>query len=158
LRPNVEIMLAIQKIQLPVPGMDILSAEAHNEGYNFVDTLIDQWASGENRFEAPGEVLCGHLDQGFLVAVGGLTHDPFINQLDTGRIRRVYVRSAWRNQGVGKALVATLLNHARKNFRCVRLRAENNDASRLYERMGFRPIDNPDATHILCFGETRTFK
>jgi GNAT superfamily N-acetyltransferase len=142
-------MISIQKIELPVPGLDELRSEARDGGYDFVETLINEWASGANRFEAPGEILYGHLDHGLLVAVGGLTIDPFDGQPHTGRIRRVYVRSAWRNKGIGRALVSALVEHAGKNFRCVHLRAENADAARLYESMGFAPIDNPAATHII---------
>jgi hypothetical protein len=47
--------------------------------------------------------------------------------------------------------VTALVEEARKSFKCVRLRAENADAARLYERLGFLPIENPDATHILVF-------
>jgi GNAT superfamily N-acetyltransferase len=85
--------------------------------------------------------------------VGGLTIDPFEAQPNTGRIRRVYVRSAWRKKGIGRALVSALIEHAGKNFHCVRLRAENADAARLYESMGFVPINNPAATHILVFNK-----
>jgi GNAT superfamily N-acetyltransferase len=157
-------MISIQKIELPFPGMALLHAEARSEGYNFVDTLLDEWDSETNRFDAPGEILCGHMDDGLIVAVGGLTYDPFglfrpfAGHPDTGRIRRVYVRSAWRNQGIGRALVTALVEYARKNFRHVRLRAENEDAARLYERMGFSAISNPDATHILSFGETEVLE
>jgi GNAT superfamily N-acetyltransferase len=147
-------MTSIQKIELPIPGLEQLQEEAKRNGYTFIDPLVEQWSSGANRFEAPGEILCGHLDDGLLVAVGGLTLDPFVDQPGTGRIRRVYVRSAWRNRGIGRALVSTLVEHARNNFRRVRLRAENADAARLYERMGFMPITNPDATHIMLFDNT----
>ena len=132
-------------------GLEELHAEAKKEGYDFIDTLIDEWASGANRFQAPGEILCGYLDRGRLVAVGGLTIDPFTTDPDTGRIRRIYVRSAWRNQGVGRALVSFLVEEARKSFRFVRLRAENASAARLYERIGFIPIDDSGATHTLSF-------
>jgi GNAT superfamily N-acetyltransferase len=142
-------MIAIQKIELPVPGMEGLQSEADAEGYDFVQTLVEQWASAENRFDAPGETLCGHLDQGLLVAVGGLNCDPFAGRPDMGRIRRVYVRPAWRNKGIGRALVISLIDQARTHFRCVRLRAENAEAARLYERIGFAPVESPDATHIL---------
>jgi GNAT superfamily N-acetyltransferase len=144
-------MTLIQKIELPAPGIEQLHAEAKQSGYDFIDTLVDEWVSGANRFQARGEVLCGCFDQGKLVAVGGLTIDPFVGSPDTGRIRRVYVRSAWRNHGVGRALVTYLVEQARKNFRNVRLRAENADAARLYERLGFISIDDPDATHTLSF-------
>jgi GNAT superfamily N-acetyltransferase len=144
-------MILIQKIELPIAGLEALHVEAKRDGYDFIDTLVDEWTSGANRFEAPGEVLCGHLDHGQLVAVGGLTIDPFTTELQTGRIRRVYVRSAWRNQGIGRALVSTLVEEARKSFRHVRLRAENENAARLYESMGFTPIEDPGATHTLSF-------
>jgi GNAT superfamily N-acetyltransferase len=151
-------MILIQKIELPITGLEELYAEAKRAGYDFIDTLVDEWASGVNRFEAPGEILCGHLDHGQLVAVGGLTIDPFTPEPNTGRIRRVYVRSAWRNKGVGRALVSTLIAEARNSFRCVRLRAENESAARLYERMGFTPIDDPGATHTLSFEDHAPLK
>jgi GNAT superfamily N-acetyltransferase len=144
-------MIAIRKIELPIPGIERLQQEACDEGYDFIETLVEQWASGTNRFDAPGEALFGCLDQGQLVAVGGLNCDPFAGRPDMGRVRRVYVRSAWRNRGIGRALVATLVDHARTYFSCVRLRAENALAARLYESMGFVPIESPDASHILVF-------
>jgi GNAT superfamily N-acetyltransferase len=142
-------MISIQKIQLPVPGIEALHAEAQSESYDFIETLVEEWSTGENRFDAPGEALCGYVEHGLLVAVGGLNCDPFAGRPEIGRIRRVYVRPAWRNQGIGRALVTALVDQARTHFRSVRLRAENAGAARLYERMGFVPIENPDATHIL---------
>jgi GNAT superfamily N-acetyltransferase len=144
-------MISIRKIELPLPGLECLRSEARDEGYDFIETLVEEWASASNRFDAPGEALCGHLAQGLLVAVGGLNCDPFAGRSDMGRIRRVYVRAAWRNQGIGRALMAALIDKAGTHFRCVRLRAENAGAARLYESMGFAPIANPDATHILYF-------
>jgi predicted GNAT family acetyltransferase len=48
-------------------------------------------------------------------------------------------------------LVTTLVEQARIHFRCVRLRADNTHAARLYEKIGFAPIESPDATHMLIF-------
>lgn len=144
-------MISIRKIELPVRGLERLQSEAREEGYEFIDTLVDEWASARNRFDAPGEALCGHLEEGLLVAVGGLNCDPFAGRPDMGRIRRVYVMAAWRNQGIGRALMTALIDQAGTHFRCVRLRAENAGAARLYESMGFAPIASPDATHILYF-------
>jgi GNAT superfamily N-acetyltransferase len=146
-------MISIQKIELPVPGLGRLQSDARAEGYDFIETLVEEWASAKNRFDASGEILCGHLDRGLLVAVGGLNCDPFAGRPDVGRIRRVYVRPAWRDKGIGRALVTTLIEQARTHFRCVHLRAENTNAARLYERIGFAPIASPHATHILLFDE-----
>ena len=141
----------IQRIQLPAPGLDQMQAEARKDGYRFLDTLLDEWADGKNRFDGAGEVLCGHFDSGLLIAVGGLNQDQFLGDPKVGRIRRVYVRQAWRNCGIGGALLDTLLGHAIAHFSSVRLRAENSNAARLYERRGFVPIDSSTATHILRF-------
>jgi len=147
-------MISIRKIELPIPGLERLRSEARDEGYNFIETLVEQWANAQNRFDAPGEALCGGLDDGLLVAVGGLNVDPFAGRPDMGRIRRVYVRQAWRNKGVGRALVTALVDEARAHFRWVRLRAENAEAARLYQRLGFVPISSPEATHIMVLDET----
>jgi GNAT superfamily N-acetyltransferase len=148
------LLAGIQKIELPIEGIEQLGTEARDEGFSFIARLLDEWASAENRFSGRGETLCGYLDRGLLVAVGGLNRDPFAADSGIGRVRRVYVRPAWRNRGIGKALVATLIEEARKNFDCVRLRAQNADAARLYERIGFVSIASPDATHILTFDKS----
>lgn len=146
-------MPAIHKIDLLAHDYAPLRAEAAQEGHPFIETLIAEWISGENRFDAAGEVLCGSIEDGLLLAVGGLNCDPFLGRPEIGRIRRVFVRPAWRNQGLGAAIVAWLLHHARSHFECVRLRAENPAAARLYQRLGFLPIADPHATHLYCFDE-----
>lgn len=144
-------MPAIHKIDLLAHDYAPLRAEALQEGHPFIETLIVEWISGENRFAAPGEALCGSIDRGLLTAVGGLNRDPFLDRPEIGRIRRVFVRPGWRNQGLGGAMVSWLLNHARSQFECVRLRTENPAAARLYERLGFLPIIDPHATHLYRF-------
>jgi GNAT superfamily N-acetyltransferase len=143
----------IQPIKLPVPGIEELRSEARAEGYKFMDTLLEEWLSGENRFDAAGETLRGFLDHATLVAVGGLNCDPFLRDPTIGRIRRLYVRPAWRNQGVGAALLDNLISAARQNFGSVRLRAASPRAAGLYERKGFVPIASENATHILRFDQ-----
>jgi GNAT superfamily N-acetyltransferase len=150
---------SIKRIALPLCGRPLedfgaLCAEARAEGYNFLDTLVREWEAGANRFDAPGEFLLGcfeeaNFDEGNLVAVGGLNRDPFAGLPEMGRLRRIYVRAAWRRKGIGALLVTALVAQARGHFQCVRLRAENPGAARLYERMGFLRAPGPDATHIL---------
>ena len=146
----------IHKINLPVSGLEHLLSEANQEGINFLETLTQEWSSGENRFEGPGEILYGYFDRGLIVAVGGLNLDHFANDPKTGRIRRLYVRPSWRNKGLGRALVSALVAYAGSTFEMVRLRAKNADAARLYERMGFSPLESPDATHLLHLGPARS--
>jgi len=106
----------IQKIELPTPGLEELRAEARAEGYNFIDTLVKEWSTGKNHFDQPGEILLGVIERDLLIAVGGLNRDPFLADPTTGRIRRIYVRAAWRNHGIGRLLITTLLQQPKPIF------------------------------------------
>ncbi len=141
----------IRPITLPLTAMAALQAEAQIEGYEFIETTMTEWVSGVNRFDGPGETFCGYFEDGQLVGVGGLTLDPFAGRADVGRIRRIYVRAAWRSRGIGRAIVSALLDHAQMGFASVRLRAENAEAARLYESMGFARIHDAHASHALEF-------
>jgi GNAT superfamily N-acetyltransferase len=146
-----ETRIELRRIALPLPGLDALIAESLAQGFQFLTTLEREWQTGENRFSAPGEGLFGGFGGAELVAIGGLNRDPFLGDPAVGRIRRVYVRTASRRLGVGTQLVERLLDEGRQHFRSVRLRAVTPDAARLYETLGFRPIADPHATHILAF-------
>lgn len=147
-------MITIHPIELPVPGMEQLRVEALQEGFLFIERLWKEWQNGNNRFTAPGEKLCGCMDQAALVAIGGLNQDPFDGSKRIGRIRRVYVRPAWRNKGIGEALVHTLVENARTSFTALHLRTNNPTAARLYERIGFSRSLALNATHVLDFDQT----
>lgn len=147
-------MITIQQIELPILGIEHLQTEAFEEGFHFIEKLCRDWQTGRNRFNAPGEKLYGCIDQATLVAIGGLNRDPFANRPDVGRIRRVYVRPAWRNRGIGNALIHALVQHATSSFSELHLRTGNPAAARLYERIGFSRLPNPHATHILMLDRT----
>ena len=66
----------IQRIQLPAPGLDQMQAEARKDAYRFLETLLDEWVGGKNRFDGPGEVLCGHFDSGLLIMNEALAMPP----------------------------------------------------------------------------------
>jgi len=147
-------MITIHPIELPVPGLEQLQAEALQEGFLFIERLWTEWENGKNRFTGPGEKLFGCMDQAVLVAIGGLNQDPFDGRRGIGRIRRIYVRPGWRNQGIGQALVHTLVENARTTFTALHLRTDNPAAARLYERIGFSRSLTLNATHVLDFDST----
>jgi GNAT superfamily N-acetyltransferase len=144
-------MRSFRKVALPLPGLAALTAEAAAQGFQFLTTLEQEWHTGANRFADRGEGLFGGFDGPELIAIGGLNRDPFLNDPAVGRIRRVYVRADSRRLGAGTQLVKLLLAEARPHFLHVRLRAVTPDAARLYETLGFRPIADSHATHILTF-------
>lgn len=124
------------------------------EGYQFLARLRAEFEEGTQRFEQPGETLLGVYRGDELVGVGGLTHDPFTDESGVGRIRRVYVREELRRRGAATLLVKALMAAATEHFHTVTLRSVTEDATRLYESLGFtRVFDYPNVTHVWTVAE-----
>ena len=75
--------------------------------------------------------------------------DPYLPDPGTGRLRHVYVRSAWRRRGSGTAVTRHPLSLAQPSLRRLRLRTGDPSAARMYERCGFGRVAEPGATHAL---------
>jgi GNAT superfamily N-acetyltransferase len=116
-----------------------LVAESEAQGLTFVRRLADEWATGVNRFDRPGEALFVARDDGRVVGVGGLNLDPYAAEPTVGRVRHLYVLTVYRRLGIGRRLVEEIVETARGRFERLRLSTSNPEAARLYERLGFRP-------------------
>jgi ribosomal protein S18 acetylase RimI-like enzyme len=130
------------------PGFQELASDARSEGHNLMERLDREWAAGSNRFEQPGECLLGLFEGATLIAVGGVSRDPYAGDPSIGRIRHIYVRPKWRRAGRATQLMRNLIPRAQLAFVRVRLRTRNPAARRLYERLGFQPVEEPNATHV----------
>ncbi len=127
---------------------DLLSDSERFES-RIVRRLVEEWGNGANRFDRPGEALFGARDAGRLVGVCGLNVDPYASHERTGRVRHLYVLSAFRRRGVGQQLVLRVIQAAHGRFDELRLRTDNPVAARLYETLGFKPCDDRgDYTHL----------
>ncbi|WJV26842.1 MULTISPECIES: GNAT family N-acetyltransferase [Pseudomonas] len=146
--------LAIRQISVLAPEILELEAEAVAEGFRFLTRLVADWKSGANRFDQPGECLLGAFRDGQLIAIGGLSYDPYTGP-GIGRLRRVYVARAARGQSVGKALVQQLLAYAAQRFRVVRLSTDTPEGAAFYLRCGFQPIEDDFATHVKSLADAR---
>jgi GNAT superfamily N-acetyltransferase len=132
-------------------------AESEEAGSRIVRRLIEEWASGVNRFDRPGEALLGASLGGRVVGVCGLNRDPYAAEAGVGRVRHLYVHSAFRRLGVGRHLVAAVIAAARDHFDTLRLRTANPAAARLYEALGFRASnDVAHCTHVMRLAAART--
>jgi GNAT superfamily N-acetyltransferase len=141
---------------LPLDDLHPMLEESRAQGFGFLDRLVDEYDRGINRFDKPGEGLFGVYSGGEMIAIGGLNHDPYLGQSDVARVRRVYVRSAWRRKGVGKRLVQHIIASAREHFRLLTLRTMTAEADQFYWAIGFQTgpeIEN--ATHYLALEESR---
>lgn len=126
-------------------------AEAGEGDGTFLLRLRDEWTSGATRFDKEGEILLGAFSAGAFLGVGGLSQDPYEPDAGLVRMRHVYVLKGERGRGVGRLLVARLVDHARAHFSLVRLRTRNPEAARLYESLGFVATDRANETHRLAF-------
>jgi len=124
----------------PAAAVESLARESTREGFRFVRRLVDEQASGEARFDRPGEVLLGVFNGEELVAIGGVTRDPYGGDASVGRLRHVYVRAAHRRRGVGQALIRALEAHAREHFAALVLRTDTGAAARFYAALGYRAL------------------
>jgi GNAT superfamily N-acetyltransferase len=141
--------LALVTADLPA-GFAALRAEARAEGYRFVERLANDWTSQTMRFDREGEALiAAHVD-GVLAGVGGLTIDPFVPA--ALRMRRFYVRAAFRRKGVGRRLAVALL--ARAGERPITVNA-GPASFPFWESIGFvlDPRDGHTHTHMLKLNE-----
>ncbi len=124
--------------------------ESKEQGYNFVGALIDEYLNGVNRFDQPGEALFAvYNEQGDLIGVGGLNCDPYLTESEVGRVRHIYVLADFRRLGVGAKLMDVIIAAARRHFVLLRLRTMTREAAKFYESLGFAPIQDESATHIL---------
>ncbi|PQV55069.1 N-acetylglutamate synthase-like GNAT family acetyltransferase [Paraburkholderia sp. BL21I4N1] len=141
-------MLAITQLKALPPELVDLEREASKQGFKFLGRLIEEWRTGSNRFNKPGERLLVALAAGNIVGIGGLNVDPYKPIGDTARLRRLYVASSFRRRGVGEALVYALLKEASGTFRVIRLSTDTEAAAAFYVRLGFSAIEDETATHI----------
>jgi GNAT superfamily N-acetyltransferase len=135
--------------ELAAGCLDALLAESEQAGSPIVRRLVDEWASGANRFDRSGEALFAARIDGRLVGVCGLNVDPYSAEPRLGRVRHLYVLSAYRRHGIGRQLVARVVATAQGRFDRLRLSTGNPVAARFYERTGFRSDEAAHCTHVM---------
>src|SRR5438046_345293 len=129
---------------LPV-GFDALRADALAEGFRQVERLASDWAAGTTRFDRDGEALFAARLNRVLAGIGGLTVEPVVP--GAFRMRRFYVRPAFRRIGVGRQLVTALLAGV-EGDRSITVNSGPASIA-FWESLGFNPDPRDGHTHIL---------
>ena len=130
-------------------GFDALLADAASEGVRNMALLADGWASGDQRFDQDGEVLLGALRAGTPAGVGGLSLELAASE-PARRVRRVYVRPAFRRQGVARTLASALIQEALDQVDLLTCNAAASPAAApFWEAQGFSPDTSGPWTHVL---------
>lgn len=135
-----------------LPNLEPLLYESVQTGLNSLRRLEADWASGKNRFDQPGEAFFLASSLETIVGVCGLNLDPYSRASEAvGRVRRLYVLQSKRCQGVGRALVESVIDQAKlARMQEVRVRVGNPDSAGFFLRLGFTPAEQAESyTHSL---------
>jgi GNAT superfamily N-acetyltransferase len=130
-------------------GFDALLADAASEGVRNMARLAEGWAGGDQRFDGDGEALLGALLAGELAGIGGLSVEPAAQE-PARRVRRFYVRPAFRRQGVARTLASALIQEALDQVDLLTCNAAASPAAApFWEAQGFSPDTSGPWTHVL---------
>jgi GNAT superfamily N-acetyltransferase len=144
--------MQINKI-LDLSKVDISSLveESKQEGFRFLERLVNEYKNGTNEFKKPSEALYGvFTDTGIIVGIGGLNVDPYTTDEKVGRIRRFYILRNFRRKGIGQILLNRIVNEAKKDFDRLVLHTDTPEASKFYRSFGFlEEFNYPKITHFM---------
>jgi len=133
--------------------LDSLVKQSREEGFRFVERLVNDYKNGSNTFTDFGESLFGVLnEEGVLVAIGGLNKDPFSNEQYIGRLRRFYVSKEYRRNRLGSLLVKEIINEAKRYYKILVLHTDTEQADKFYTSIGFSKGNlYPNSSHFMVF-------
>ncbi|UOR12886.1 GNAT family N-acetyltransferase [Halobacillus amylolyticus] len=125
--------------------------ESTEEGFQFLERLVNDYKIGTNTFKAPGESLYGVFNNdGALIAIGGLNIDPYLHEQKIGRLRRFYVSRAYRRNGIGTVLLKEIIRNAKLFYKVLVLHTDTEQADKFYTSLGFlRKNTYPKSTHFM---------
>ncbi|MFD1173287.1 GNAT family N-acetyltransferase [Oceanobacillus picturae] len=134
-------------------NLDGLVQQSKEEGFHFVERLVNDYSNGSNTFKQSGEGLFGVCnEEGGLVAIGGLNRDPFSNEQYIGRLRRFYVSKEYRRNGIGRLLVQRIIDEATRYYKILVLHTDTEQADKFYTSIGFSKGDlYPNSSHFMEF-------
>jgi GNAT superfamily N-acetyltransferase len=139
------IEISVVKDTLP-PGFELLRRAADGEAYEMLTVLADEWATGANRFDKPGEALVAAREGTVLAGMGGINQDIYF--AGALRMRRFYVYPPYRRRGVGRAIATFLLERPESQGKLITLNAPHAEAARFWESLGFVRDKDAGHTHI----------
>ena len=105
-----------------MPQIDALAAESLQEGFQFATRWRDAVSAAATTPDDAHQFFLGVFDGDALVAVGGVTRDPYVDEPGLGRVRPVSVAASARRRGFGRRLLASLESRARPAYSSLRLR------------------------------------
>ena len=127
---------------------DVIRDEATAEGVRNMAMLAMEFGAADDPYVDPGGLFAAFSD-GELAGVGGVTAQVGLAE-PAMRMRRLYVRPAFRRTGVARALAGAMMQ---QGFQAAPLLVLNAAASAaappFWEAMGFERVDWDGITHAL---------
>jgi GNAT superfamily N-acetyltransferase len=117
------------------------------EGHSMVSRLLADFEAGTNRFDLPGEGLFAYTRES-IAAVCGLNLEPETCFGEGGRIRRLYVLPAHRQEGLARSLIEEIIGFAGSYHQVLTVNAGTLPARGFYEHIGFQSVSHPNISHI----------
>jgi GNAT superfamily N-acetyltransferase len=141
----------IKEIDLNKTEITDLINESLSEGHRHIYRLLEDYKNGTNRFDEEGEALFAAYLKDRIIGICGLNKDPYLNDRSIGRVRRLYVLKAYRQHGVGRRLMDTVIQEARRHYTVIVLNTDNPVADKFYRSLGF-------SVHLTFSNSTHHFK
>jgi GNAT superfamily N-acetyltransferase len=135
--------------------MNSLAQDSKEEGFHFIERLINDYKSETNKFNKPGEALYGVFnDKGVIVSIGGLNIDPFSKESNIGRLRRFYVSKQHRRNGIGSLLLKEIICVAKNHFSVLVIHTDTVQGDQFYTSFGFSKGEYyTNSTHYLILSK-----
>jgi GNAT superfamily N-acetyltransferase len=127
----------IKEIDLNKTDITDLVNESLSEGHRHISRLLEDYKSGRNRFSEEGEVLFAAYLKDQIIGICGLNKDPYLNDNSIGRVRRLYVLKSFRQHGIGRRLMDTVIQVAKRHYTVIVLNTDNPVADKFYRSLGF---------------------
>lgn len=141
-------MLRLAPLTPGSAGFNLLLAESQREGHRMLTRFSENWQSGANRFDGPGEMMLGAWHDGRLVGAAGRNIDPYEGNPRAGRVRHLFVAADERRGGVGRQLILAIVSEVTEWFDYLNTNAPAK-AFVFYESLGFVRHDAERITHRL---------
>lgn len=139
-----DVVTILRVVETLPHGFDVMSAE----GVRNMAMLATEFGSAEDPYVDPGALFAAFAD-GELAGVGGVTVQTGLAE-PAMRMRRLYVRPAFRRAGVARALAGAMMQQGFQAAPLLVLNAAASDAATpLWEAMGFERVDWVGITHAL---------
>lgn len=143
-----EVVRVVRLVEALPDEFAAILVEAAAEGVRNMAMLATEVGSHDDPYVDPGALFAAWVD-GELAGVGGVTVETTLTE-PAMRMRRLYVRPAFRRTGVARALAGAMMQQGFQTAPLLTLNAQASAAAPpFWESMGFERVDRQRITHAL---------